>query len=67
VYLEACRRLGVVPSLAVALEDSTIGIAAARRAGLMVIAVPESDAVDTSEADGVAASLAELLPEPTAR
>jgi len=63
VYLEACRQLGVVPSVAVALEDSSVGISAARTAGLTVIAVPESAVVDTSAADHVAASLVELVPD----
>ena len=43
VYLEACRQLGVAPAAAVALEDSAVGISAARLAGLTVIAIPESD------------------------
>ena len=40
VYLEACRRLGVDPSDAIAVEDSELGAAAARAAGLLLIAVP---------------------------
>jgi HAD superfamily hydrolase (TIGR01509 family) len=40
VYLEACRRLDVDPSDAIALEDSATGVAAARAAGLLVVAVP---------------------------
>ncbi len=63
VYLEACRQLGVAPSTAVALEDSAVGISAARLAGLTVIAIPESEVADTSAADHVAASLVELLPD----
>ena len=63
VYLEACRQLGVDPSMAVALEDSAVGISAARKAGLTVIAVPESEIVDASAADHVAASLLELMPD----
>ena len=61
-YFEACRRLGITPSTAVALEDSSVGISAARLAGLTVIAIPESEVADTSAADHVAASLVELLP-----
>lgn len=55
IYLEACRRLGAVPSQAVALEDSPTGVAAARAAGLYVIGIPflpdvalEADQVETS-------------------
>jgi HAD superfamily hydrolase (TIGR01509 family) len=40
IYLEACRRLGVSPATAVALEDSPIGVAAAAAAGMFVIGVP---------------------------
>jgi HAD superfamily hydrolase (TIGR01509 family) len=65
IYLEACRRLGVEPASAVALEDSAVGVAAARAAGLIVIGVPESDGVDLSAADGLAASLADLVPSDT--
>ncbi len=40
IYIEACRRLGVAPAEAVALEDSPIGVAAAAAAGMFVIGVP---------------------------
>lgn len=40
IYLEACRRLGVDPAAAVALEDSPVGAAAAAAAGMFVIGVP---------------------------
>jgi HAD superfamily hydrolase (TIGR01509 family) len=40
VYLEACRRLGVEPPRAAAVEDSTNGLKAAHAAGMRVIAVP---------------------------
>lgn len=40
VYLEACRRLAVDPSDAVAFEDSELGASAARAASLLVVAVP---------------------------
>lgn len=40
VYLEACRRLGVEPSKAIAIEDSQTGAAAARAAGLFVAMIP---------------------------
>ncbi len=62
IYLAACRRLGVEPSEAVALEDSPPGIEAARRAGLTVVAVPQDDGVDTSAADHVVPTLRDLLP-----
>jgi len=44
VYLEACRRLGVPPACAVALEDSPLGAQAARAAGLtLVLVAPDPD------------------------
>ena len=42
VYLEACRRLGVEPRRAAAVEDSRNGILSARAAGLRVIAIPNA-------------------------
>ena len=42
VYLEAIRRLGVRPRLAVAVEDSTPGIRSAHAAGLAVVAIPNA-------------------------
>jgi HAD superfamily hydrolase (TIGR01509 family) len=40
VYLEACRRIGVDPARAAAVEDSSNGIRSAAAAGLTVLAVP---------------------------
>jgi HAD superfamily hydrolase (TIGR01509 family) len=42
VYLEAARRLRVVPAECVAVEDSTNGIRAGAAAGMAVIAVPNA-------------------------
>jgi beta-phosphoglucomutase-like phosphatase (HAD superfamily) len=41
VFLEASARLGVPPEGCVVLEDALAGVAAARAAGMRVIAVPE--------------------------
>ena len=41
-YLLACDELGVDPARSVALEDSAHGVAAAKAAGLRVVAVPSS-------------------------
>jgi HAD superfamily hydrolase (TIGR01509 family) len=64
VYLEAAARLGVDPSHAAAVEDSTNGLLAARRAGLGVIAIPNRafapDAQALDATDRVLASLDEL-------
>jgi HAD superfamily hydrolase (TIGR01509 family) len=63
IYLLACSRLGVAPRDALALEDSTSGVAAAKAAGLTVFAVPQFAEVDVSAADRVVDSLEELLRE----
>jgi HAD superfamily hydrolase (TIGR01509 family) len=61
IYLEACRRLGVAPADALALEDSATGIAAAKAAGMTCIAVPQYAETDVSAADDVIDSLEALL------
>lgn len=67
VYLEAARRLGVVPEACVCLEDSGHGIDAGRAAGMRVIAVPDPRFMPTSatlaRADVVLGSLLEVTPE----
>jgi HAD superfamily hydrolase (TIGR01509 family) len=59
IYLEACRRLGVAPTDAVALEDSPIGVAAASAAGMYVIGVPYFAGSQLPGADLLADSLGE--------
>ena len=59
VYLAACEALGVAPADAVAFEDSAPGTAAARAAGMFVVAVP-SDGIHGLEADLVLGSLLDL-------
>jgi beta-phosphoglucomutase-like phosphatase (HAD superfamily) len=44
VYLEACRQLGAAPAATIAFEDSTVGAAAARAAGLFVVGIPSAAA-----------------------
>ena len=43
IYLEVCRRLGVLPSEAIVIEDSSNGVVAASKAGCFVIAIPNSE------------------------
>jgi HAD superfamily hydrolase (TIGR01509 family) len=43
VYLEAAKRLGVVPASCAAVEDSSNGLRSAAAAGLTVIAVPRPE------------------------
>ena len=61
IYLLACSRLGVLPSEALALEDSASGVTAAKAAGLTCIAVPMFTQTDVSAADRVIGSLEALL------
>ena len=61
IYLLACERLGVAAADALALEDSASGVAAAKAAGLTVIAVPQFAETDVSAADRIVDSLEELL------
>ena len=67
VYLEACRRLGVEPTRAAAVEDSHAGIRSAKKAGMRVLAIPNPtyppDDEALAAADVVLESLAELTPE----
>jgi HAD superfamily hydrolase (TIGR01509 family) len=71
VYLEACRRLGVEPSRAAAVEDSHAGIRSAKAAGMRVIAIPNPSFPPGEEAlalaDVVLDSLAQLTPEAVAQ
>jgi putative hydrolase of the HAD superfamily len=69
VYVEACRRLGVAPRDALALEDSPNGVAAAKAAGMACLAVPcaVTASLDLSAADLVVASLDAIDPRPHLR
>jgi HAD superfamily hydrolase (TIGR01509 family) len=60
LFLVAADRLGVEPRRCVVLEDSPNGIAAARAAGMVVVAVPGpmTAGLDMSAADAVVPSLA---------
>jgi HAD superfamily hydrolase (TIGR01509 family) len=67
VYLEAARRLGVDPTLCVAVEDSHNGIRSAKAAGMRVVAIPNPhfppDETALAQADVVLRSIDELTPE----
>ena len=61
VYLEAARRLGVEPTVCVAVEDSHNGIRSAKAAGMACIAVPNEpfppgDAVAEADSRSAASS-----------
>jgi HAD superfamily hydrolase (TIGR01509 family) len=59
VYLAAAAGLGVRPAVCLAIEDSSPGVTAAKRAGMIVIAVPNQWTADQDfrDADVVLASL----------
>ena len=67
VYLATTEALGVAASDAVAIEDSSNGILAARAAGMSVVAIPNRDYPPAPDAlagaDAVLESLDELTPE----
>jgi HAD superfamily hydrolase (TIGR01509 family) len=67
VYLEAARRLGVVPKRCAAVEDSHAGIRSAKSAAMRVIAIPNASYPPDDEAlelaDDVVESLDDLTPE----
>ena len=70
LYLAVVECLGVAPSQAIAVEDSTHGVEAAKAAGLYCVAVPSSLTADQdfSRADLVLGSLSEAsLPQVAAR
>jgi len=48
-YLLACKKLGIKPKNAIALEDSNHGIESAYRAGLNVISVPDVQVNDAEK------------------
>jgi HAD superfamily hydrolase (TIGR01509 family) len=59
IYLAACAALGAAPERSAALEDSPPGVAAARAAGMYVIAVPYFPDAVIEGASLLARSLAE--------
>ncbi|MFO1539563.1 MAG: hypothetical protein ACKOTZ_03815, partial [Chloroflexota bacterium] len=61
IYLEACRRIGIAPADAVALEDSPTGIRAAKAAWLACVGIPSEMPEALAEADRVVGSLLDLI------
>lgn len=59
VYLLACEKLGVEPQKAIAFEDTAAGIAAAKSAGLICFAIPNSysKSQDLGQADQIFSTL----------
>jgi HAD superfamily hydrolase (TIGR01509 family) len=65
MYLAACTGLGVGPSEAVAIEDSSPGLLAAHRAGMTVVAIPGGPDVDTTSADHAVSAITEIRVDPS--
>jgi HAD superfamily hydrolase (TIGR01509 family) len=62
IFLEAARRLGVLPGRCVVIEDSTNGVAAAKAAGMFCVGFrnPNSTGQDLTPADWVVRSMDEI-------
>jgi beta-phosphoglucomutase-like phosphatase (HAD superfamily) len=62
LFLVAARRLGADPARCLVIEDAPAGVAAARAAGMAVVAVPDRamPAELFTDADAVLGSLGEL-------
>lgn len=64
IFIQAAQGLGATPSQCVVLEDSVVGVEAARQAGMRCIAVTNTRlASDLTLASRVVASLEELEPD----
>ncbi|KAG5512964.1 hypothetical protein RHGRI_038632 [Rhododendron griersonianum] len=65
LFLEAAKQMGVDPVHCLVIEDSLVGVKAAKAAGMKVVAVPslQNAADQYSNADSVLHSLLELQPE----
>jgi HAD superfamily hydrolase (TIGR01509 family) len=61
-YLLACNRLRVAPSTTVAIEDSLVGVASAKAAGLFVIGLEAVAGPRLDEADRTVGSLEQVHP-----
>ncbi len=64
IFLLAAQRLGVPPANCLVIEDALVGIEAAHRAGIPVLAVTTTHpAAELTHADAVTESLATITPE----
>lgn len=60
VFLATIKTLGLAPSNCIVVEDSVVGIRAAKAAGMACIAVPSLDSPDFSATDAVFDSLVQV-------
>lgn len=64
IFLLAAQRLGVAPAECVVIEDALVGIEAAKRAGMRVLAVATTNPASVlGDADAVTESVATITPE----
>ncbi len=64
VFLEAARRIGILPEKCIVIEDSVAGVEAAKRGGMKCIAVTTTTpTIGLSSADIVVDRLDSLYPE----
>jgi beta-phosphoglucomutase family hydrolase len=64
VFLLAAERLGIAPAECVVIEDALVGIEAAKRAGMPVLAVATTNPLSAlGSADSAAPSMAEVTPD----
>ena len=63
IFLLAAERLGVAPAECVVIEDALVGIEAAKRAGMPVLAVATTEPLEAlGSADAATASMVEVTP-----
>lgn len=64
IFLLASERLGLAPSDCVVIEDALVGIEAAKRAGMPVMAVATTNPIEAlGSADSAVRSMADVTPE----
>ena len=64
VFLLAAERLGIIPADCVVIEDALVGIEAAKRAGMPVLAVATTNPLEAlGSADAAVGSMAEVTPD----
>jgi beta-phosphoglucomutase family hydrolase len=64
VFLLAAERLGIKPADCVVIEDALVGIEAAKRAGMPVLAVATTNPIETlSSADAAVSGLMDINPD----
>jgi len=68
IFLETARRLGAKPENCLVFEDAIVGVIAAKRAGMKVIAIPDKrwndDISQFSQADVIIDTLERFDPQP---